>query len=128
MTVKEEYKRYRAFVRKTKKLHHWGQLSKPTHKKKKHKKKKPGYNKTMDEMAQSLKGKSYQDFLESEYWGIVRSMVMKRDGYKCIICKSTKRLQVHHDTYRNHFKEHRNLKDLMVLCRDCHYEHHCAQD
>lgn len=77
--------------------------------------------------ADNLKGQSYAVFLASKYWCVVRAMVLKRDDYKCVICKSKDRLEVHHDTYKNHFNEHRNLKDLMTLCRLCHKEHHNAQ-
>lgn len=74
-----------------------------------------------------LKGKSYFEFLNSDYWKIVRQMVLRRDKNACVICKSTIFLQVHHDTYKNHFKEHLHLEDLMTLCRKCHKEHHYAQ-
>lgn len=80
----------------------------------------------LDLMGLALKGKSYQEFLNSEYWSIVRSRVLKRDKC-CVICKSNKNLHIHHDTYKNHFKEHKHLSDLMVLCAKCHKEHHYAQ-
>lgn len=75
-----------------------------------------------------LKSESYIVFLASNYWKIVREMVLKRDGYKCMICSNTKYLQVHHDHYKNHFNEHNHLEDLMTLCRGCHKEHHYAQE
>lgn len=74
-----------------------------------------------------LKKMKYGDFLNSKYWKKVRSLVLKRDSFKCIICKSNENLNVHHDTYKNHFKELDNLKDLMTLCKTCHTEHHYAQ-
>lgn len=77
--------------------------------------------------ADHLKGENYAAFLNSKYWNTVRSMVLKRDKFKCVICSDTKNLQVHHNTYKNHFNEHKHLEDLMSLCRVCHKEHHYAQ-
>lgn len=42
-------------------------------------------------------------------------------------CKQNGVLQVHHDTYKNHFEELNHLEDLMTLCDNCHKEHHYAQ-
>lgn len=67
---------------------------------------------------------TYGDFLHSDYWNQVRVAVLKRDNYKCIICKTTENLQVHHNTYRHHFKEHLHLEDLDTLCRGCHKIYH----
>lgn len=94
---------------------------KPKNKPKKKSKPKTGLN------ADYLRGESYAVFLNSDYWKTVRVMVLKRDNRKCVICGATKLLQVHHDTYKNHFKEHLNLGDLMTLCKSCHTEHHHAQ-
>lgn len=80
------------------------------------------------ESEKTLRTLSYGDFLKSKYWAFVREKVLKRDSYQCVICKDTKYLQVHHDTYKNHFKELNNLQDLMTLCRKCHQEHHYAQN
>lgn len=77
--------------------------------------------------ATHLIGKSYWYFLDSKYWKTVREMVLKRDRYQCRICSTKTGLQVHHDTYKNHFKEHLHLEDLLTICGDCHKEHHYAQ-
>lgn len=70
---------------------------------------------------------SYPIFLQSKYWALVRKEVLKRDGYKCIICQSDKELNIHHDSYKHHPHELKHLQDLMTLCRVCHREHHYAQ-
>jgi len=46
--------------------------------------------------------------------------VKLRDGFKCQECGSTKDLQVHH------IKRHKTsiFKELITLCRDCHYKVH----
>lgn len=74
-----------------------------------------------------LRSLSYSGFLKSKYWQLVRQKVLKRDNHQCVICKNTKFLQIHHDTYKNHFKELHNLQDLLTLCSKCHKEHHYAQ-
>lgn len=82
----------------------------------------------MDKMADKLKGRPYSEFLKSKYWSIVRQRVLQRDGSKCVICSYSKNLQVHHDNYKNHFREHRHLNNLMTLCGKCHKEHHYCTD
>lgn len=97
------------------------------------KKNKPGKNKKRKVKKSAfpdpkeLKGKSYTEFLKSEYWNKVRIAVLKRDKYQCKICQAKTNLQVHHDNYKNHFNEHKHLEDLITLCRNCHKEHHYAQ-
>jgi hypothetical protein len=71
-----------------------------------------------------LKTKDYAAFLKSRYWRFVRTKILIRDGYKCTVCESNKELQIHHTTYKNHFKEHKHLSDLLTLCGDCHKEYH----
>lgn len=92
---------------------------------KKPKKSRKTKNKIYD--TSNLRGRPYIVFLNSPYWDMVRKRVLKRDSYKCIICKSEEKLQIHHNTYKHHFQEHKHLKDLMTLCAKCHKEHHYAQ-
>jgi hypothetical protein len=77
--------------------------------------------------SENLKNKSYQFFLNSNYWKTIREKIIQRDGGRCIICKCEKELQVHHDTYKNHFNEHNHLEDLMTLCKRCHQQHHYSK-
>lgn len=70
------------------------------------------------------KGLSYKSFLKSKYWKRVRVIVLKRDKFSCAICKSSKNLEAHHDTYKNHGQEHKNLSDLITLCHSCHEDYH----
>ena len=52
-----------------------------------------------------------------------RSTVLKKANYKCEICGDTKELHVHHidgNSYHNGIPNN-NLNNLMVVCRNCHY-------
>lgn len=94
----------------------------------KHEKSKPKKKKTTSKLsAENLRGKPYSLFLRSKYWSAVRKKVLERDGKKCVICGYDKWLEIHHNSYKNHFNEHKHLGDLMTLCRKCHKEHHYAQ-
>lgn len=75
---------------------------------------------TQTKEIKSLRKKTYKEFLKSEYWSNVRKKILARDEYKCRNCGSKNKLEVHHTTYKNHFKEHNNLQDLRTLCRPCH--------
>lgn len=64
----------------------------------------------------------YYEYLKSRRWKIKRNRALKRAGYKCQVCACTKNLQVHHNTYKHIFHEHKT--DLVVLCRKCHTTFH----
>ena len=74
-----------------------------------------------------LKKMPYKQFLKTSYWKNVRQLVLKRDGFSCVICKYDKYLQIHHNSYKNHGDEANHIYDLMTLCKNCHKEHHFAQ-
>lgn len=63
---------------------------------------------------------SYKVFLRSRYWKYVRRLVMKRDGYICVMCGCRDKLQVHHLSYEHHYSEHLWLGDMVTLCDGCH--------
>lgn len=67
--------------------------------------------------------KPYSEFLKSDYWVKVRNKVLERDKFTCT-CGSNTNLHVHHKTYKNHFKEHLHLTDLITLCSKCHEKEH----
>jgi len=49
----------------------------------------------------------------------VRQAVLNRDGRRCIFCRSTRRLELHHVTKRSQGGPH--VEDnLVTLCHDCH--------
>lgn len=71
-----------------------------------------------------VKQSTYPIFLKSAYWKYVHNLVVNRDGFKCVKCGNEGNLQVHHLTYKHHYKEHLHLGDLVTLCRDCHRLEH----
>lgn len=79
-----------------------------------------------DVVASHIRGMKYKDFLQTPYWDFVTSMKKYRADYKCELCGATKYLQVHHKSYENHGREHttQGLKDLIVLCKNCHAKFH----
>lgn len=43
-----------------------------------------------------------------------RKIILEKKGSFCDLCKTKQSLEIHHKKYTN------NLKDLQVLCRNCH--------
>lgn len=74
------------------------------------------------ERIEQLKTMPYKEYLQTEEWQSIRIKALKRFGFKCHVCNSTKKLNVHHKTYENRGNE--NLNDLIVLCEDCHAKYH----
>lgn len=80
------------------------------------------------EIAEFYKKLPYETFLKSNYWSVVRSIVIKNYNAKCHVCEGEERLQVHHLRYDNRGNEHNNLQDLIPLCHDCHAMIHVLQE
>jgi len=59
----------------------------------------------------------------SKKWSQVRSEILKRDGYKCQKCGSTKNLQVHH-IVRVVDGGESDPDNLITLCEKCHRKEH----
>jgi len=64
----------------------------------------------------------YQKYLKSKEWSDIRNDLFHVRGRACERCGSTNRLQVHHITYKNVFKE--EPEDLEILCDSCHKKEH----
>ncbi len=65
-----------------------------------------------------MHSKQYREHLRSPRWRLVRRAALSRAGYKCEICGTTGRLEVHHKTYEN--LGHETLDDVIVTCPRCH--------
>jgi hypothetical protein len=71
---------------------------------------------------QMTKHHSYDEYLKSDHWQHMRLVAREHYGDQCALCGSTESLDVHHRTYARRGRE--MLKDLTVLCRDCHVSFH----
>lgn len=47
----------------------------------------------------------------------MKEYVKDRDGFRCVVCKSAKGLQVHHVDFDS---LHNNIRNLVTLCPVCH--------
>lgn len=59
---------------------------------------------------------------EQKRFGGLREDALIRDGYKCVICGATDRLEVHHKDGSGRNKDNANntLENLQTLCSKCH--------
>jgi hypothetical protein len=64
----------------------------------------------------------YGEYLNSEQWGGLRSLVMKRAGGRCEGCGRQSAVHVHHLSYAHVFDEF--LFELVAVCLDCHHRLH----
>jgi 5-methylcytosine-specific restriction endonuclease McrA len=70
--------------------------------------------------------RSYKEFIKSEDWQQIRKSILEERGTTCERCGQTfskRNVQIHHKHYDNEFS-YENDDDLMVLCKECHYEMH----
>jgi len=70
-----------------------------------------------------LRALPYRDYLQTGHWQKMRIDALKRASYECQECGAIHgELHVHHITYKRLGRE--RLRDLRVLCADCHGEVH----
>ncbi len=63
----------------------------------------------------------YAAYLRSDWWQARRAAFLAKHP-RCMLCRRTRDLEVHHITYENLW--HEPDEDLVVLCRRCHARHH----
>lgn len=80
------------------------------------------YNEFLEVYSKIKPKEEYQEYLKSDHWKEIRLKALDRAGNRCQLCSSTDNLNVHHNTYKNRGNE--DLKDLVVLCRECHAKFH----
>ncbi len=78
----------------------------------------------IDLRAKDLLALPYKVFLQTDYWRLVREVVIKRDHGQCSICNKLGAINVHHKTYAHRGQEHLHLEDLISLCHSCHQKFH----
>ena len=67
----------------------------------------------------------YRLYLKSKRWRAIRRTRLRMDGWKCVNCGAKKRLQIHHNSYRNLGRRFMSeVRDCVTLCNSCHKERH----
>jgi len=82
------------------------------------------YGVSWDKISDHIKAMPYKEFLKTPYWKAITQKKMKEAGFKCQMCNKEGLLSTHHRTYDIHGMEIFNLKELIVICQDCHKKHH----
>lgn len=70
----------------------------------------------------SIPIRGYYAYMRSAEWHAKRVEAITFYGNACLVCKTDKRLHVHHKTYVRLGME--KMSDLAVLCVDCHRRLH----
>ena len=65
----------------------------------------------------------HRAYLRSSEWRELRRLALERDGFRCRLCNSRWRLEVHHRRYPPPWKADQ-LSNLSTLCRNCHGDFH----
>ena len=69
---------------------------------------------------------SYAEYLLTAHWRTMRRLALEAADWRCSLCDNADILEVHHRTYER--LGHEQLRDLVVLCEDCHARHHQVLD
>ena len=65
--------------------------------------------------------------LDAQEYRILRGKILERDHWRCQICGSMWRLQIHHKDFRSHLGSD-SEENLITLCDECHRRIHRHQD
>lgn len=72
----------------------------------------------------------YRLYLWSDKWKKIRSKVLARDNYTCVVCHAVNSYDdntdwnVHHVTGAYRFREQGHENTLITLCTECHSRYH----
>jgi 5-methylcytosine-specific restriction protein A len=67
----------------------------------------------------------YAAHLRSPSFRALRKQAFERDGYRCVDCGGSEKLEADHRTYARVPNE--LLEDLETRCKDCHLRRHALQ-
>lgn len=73
-----------------------------------------------DVLLLSLGFNSYNEYLSSSLWLLIRRIILRRDRYRCRICRANRKLTVHHIDYGLATLVGLNPAGMVVLCHRCH--------
>jgi hypothetical protein len=74
------------------------------------------------ELGKKVEGLKYAEYMKSKRWKVRRIMYFQKFGRKCVVCKGTRNIGLHHLSYERLGGE--LDEDLVVLCWGCHEEYH----
>ena len=61
--------------------------------------------------------------LDPKGYRTLRRQILQRDGWRCQICGTMQRLEVHHLEFRSHSGSD-SEQNLITLCAECHEQTH----
>ena len=82
----------------------------------------PRYKQEIEASGLSQKEWYAKVYLKSDHWKALKKAKAKEAGRKCEICGATKKLEFHHDNYRDIYDV--TTADLRILCKTHHHEFH----
>jgi len=65
----------------------------------------------------------YKQYIGSERFEQIKEAMVRRYGYKCMKCSSTRNIQLHHKNYDFSLGMER-FEDLLLVCDKCHKSLH----
>ena len=77
-----------------------------------------------EEDTEYLRSLMYEDYLMTEHRIKLVWSAKKRDWYKCVLCSSDERLEIHHRSYEHKWDMAEEINDIYTLCHDCHAKFH----
>ena len=66
----------------------------------------------------------YLDYLETDHWKTFREYILGFWDYRCCLCRSDKKVEVHHNNYDRLGNE--KINDCVALCSKCHRKFHSS--
>ena len=75
------------------------------------------------DMKRNIRRERYNEFMQSEEWRDLRTVMLDIYNHQCDVCGATEDLHVHHLTYERFGGDERTT-DLQVLCKTCHERAH----
>ena len=78
---------------------------------------------------QELKRMEYTKYLKTDYRSGIRTKVKEKYWNKCNRCWLQEDLHVHHHKYTHRWEWRKEIRDVELICKVCHYkEHKCKKD
>ena len=81
-------------------------------------------DRVVEDAITKLRRLPYREYLRTSHWRRVRELALEQAGHQCDLCGHMHDLEVHHRHYETIGLEQQ--RDVIVLCVDCHRDHHRA--